>query len=555
MLNSAHSFKGHATFGWVADLLDNKIAVARAFAVNQGLTYSSSEDSIAKTVAIAAAVTPTDTSAALAKFDAEDSFSTTSPDSNSLAKYVDVTLAAYTVPPVGEGHVGWLQSGAQIRTSDAGADLLTFGMIYLDYRIPYSDISRVTKGPQLLLRWNGTGFDNAGSLVTGGMPNMYFSESVDSVGDMNGDGKPDVILGGNGQDLTGSKSEPSYVLLSNGAGYQVATLPNTARDPGTWNWAHGVASVKLADKPYKAAFVGDYIFGPSNLSILDASGQFTGLQSRLPKWLGTPSTDMNGYWADADMPVTAAVGADLDGDGADELIIGTTYSYHATSEALGFNKHGSFILKQDANGSFANENPRWLPDGPFAKRNCWDNATNSMGRNCYNLTVKQVAVADMNGDRRPDLVVQNHLYGMDLTGALRTASQTQILLNQGNLVFADKTTDYFGNDMASDMSVSGGFRHAYPVDLNGDRCMDLVLRGDANNSEKPRVFLNDCFGKMVDFSTELRALIPTAAAGIVVKLGGVPALILDETKHPNVMFHVIRFSRRIPTPVGGQIAW
>ena len=57
MLSSAHSFKGHAAWGWVADLLDNKVAVADYFAVQQGLSYNMAEDSITKGMAIAAAVT------------------------------------------------------------------------------------------------------------------------------------------------------------------------------------------------------------------------------------------------------------------------------------------------------------------------------------------------------------------------------------------------------------------------------------------------------------------------------------------------------------------
>jgi hypothetical protein len=65
MLDSAHTFKGDATWGWVADLLDNKYAVANYFSIQQGLNYNTPEDSITGTIAIAAAVTPTDTTAAI----------------------------------------------------------------------------------------------------------------------------------------------------------------------------------------------------------------------------------------------------------------------------------------------------------------------------------------------------------------------------------------------------------------------------------------------------------------------------------------------------------
>jgi hypothetical protein len=64
ILTAAHTFKGDATFGWVADLLDNKAAVANNIAVNWGLNYST--DAYTHGVAIAAAVTPTSTATAIA---------------------------------------------------------------------------------------------------------------------------------------------------------------------------------------------------------------------------------------------------------------------------------------------------------------------------------------------------------------------------------------------------------------------------------------------------------------------------------------------------------
>lgn len=65
ILNSAHSFKGNVTWGWVADLLDNKAAVADKFAVSWGLNYLNSETSIIQGMAIAKLVTATDTQAAI----------------------------------------------------------------------------------------------------------------------------------------------------------------------------------------------------------------------------------------------------------------------------------------------------------------------------------------------------------------------------------------------------------------------------------------------------------------------------------------------------------
>ncbi len=64
IVGTAHNFKGDPQYGWVADLLDNKVAVGTYFAVQQGLNYLTDVDSITNGVAIAAAVTPTDINAA-----------------------------------------------------------------------------------------------------------------------------------------------------------------------------------------------------------------------------------------------------------------------------------------------------------------------------------------------------------------------------------------------------------------------------------------------------------------------------------------------------------
>lgn len=61
ILNSAHSFKGDAIYGQVADLLDNRLIVANYFAVIQGLNYKTPSESITKGMEIASAVTAINT--------------------------------------------------------------------------------------------------------------------------------------------------------------------------------------------------------------------------------------------------------------------------------------------------------------------------------------------------------------------------------------------------------------------------------------------------------------------------------------------------------------
>lgn len=61
ILSAAHSFKGDATYGWVADLLDNKLAVSKAFAIDLGLGYVNDADAVSHGMAIVGVITPLNT--------------------------------------------------------------------------------------------------------------------------------------------------------------------------------------------------------------------------------------------------------------------------------------------------------------------------------------------------------------------------------------------------------------------------------------------------------------------------------------------------------------
>ncbi len=56
MLFAAHSFEGNAEWGWVPQLLDNKISTGKYFSVQQGLNYLNPQDSITKGQAIVQAI-------------------------------------------------------------------------------------------------------------------------------------------------------------------------------------------------------------------------------------------------------------------------------------------------------------------------------------------------------------------------------------------------------------------------------------------------------------------------------------------------------------------
>jgi len=65
MLDCAHQFKGHAQYGFVADLLGNKYSVGKTVAVDMGLVWNDPSQAITTGMQIAAAITPDDTQFAL----------------------------------------------------------------------------------------------------------------------------------------------------------------------------------------------------------------------------------------------------------------------------------------------------------------------------------------------------------------------------------------------------------------------------------------------------------------------------------------------------------
>lgn len=467
------------------------------------------------------------------------------PPTHTLTDYVDLQFDVFTGGNV-DTHYSLVTTIQQLEQGASG-DVVMVGNTYWDFSLVGLD--RYRAGPQNLLKWNGKTFDDIStSAVLGGIPNMFQSELGSMVGDFNGDGRLDVILGGNGPDTSGNTGEPTYALLSQGAsGYLTTQLPNNAGQAGFNSWVHGGTAVKLRDKKNKVVFIGDYAFGPSYLVDIAADGTSSKLAGRLPDYVGSASSALNGYFTSADFPVTAALAVDLDGDGADELVLGSLYSYSAALTNPALNAIDTILLKQDATGSFANSQMIALPNGPFGKIDCYQKA------NCENLTVKQITTADFNGDGLPDLLITHHSYNTSGDGG---GSATQLLINKGNLKFEDATIAWFGSNLQLS---NASHIHSYAADLNGDGCPDVVLRGDEINNVSTQVFLNDCKGHMVEFSKEFQALMPSGSkymhGGVPITLGGKPAILLFNSMGSPAKFSVVRFKNNIPTPISSTVKY
>ena len=72
IIDAAHGSKNNPEYGWVADLLDNKVIVGKFFSIQHGLNYSTPSESILKGVEIASKVTRIDTTEAKNKIGITD---------------------------------------------------------------------------------------------------------------------------------------------------------------------------------------------------------------------------------------------------------------------------------------------------------------------------------------------------------------------------------------------------------------------------------------------------------------------------------------------------
>jgi hypothetical protein len=242
-----------------------------------------------------------------------------------------------------------------------------------------------------VLLGNGNGSFAAGADYDTG----FFPGSV-AVGDLNGDGKPDLAV-------ANSASHSVSVLLGNGGGSFAAKVDYAT---GSTPRSVAVGDLNRDGKPDLAVTNS----GSSSVSVLLGNGG------------GSFAAKVD--YATGSTPRSVAVG-DLNGDGKPDLAVANEDS--ASVSVLLGNGDGSFAAKIDyATGSF-----------PYT-----------------------VAVGDLNGDGKPDLAVAN--------GASDSVS---VLLGNGDGSFAAKT-DY----------ATGSFPISVAVgDLNGDGKPDLAVASAGSN--------------------------------------------------------------------------
>lgn len=281
--------------------------------------------------------------------------------------------------------------------------------------------------------------------------------------DLNGDGRLDMVVG--------TTSSQVHYYLGNGTGLMNAVASVNYGASGNV-FSQAVADINGDNQPdlitgnVNASNIGLFINTANNTNLYQA-GQYMALAPN-----GQP---------------TRVQTADINGDGRQDLVAvmqnngGATLAVYFGTGQQATPFQAANPLNYGTNG--ANQTPQWMELGDLnndGKIDCVvsDSVTNTIrvfiGTGSANATFnppnnpvfvgagpQQIAIADMNGDGNPDVIVAN-----------RVASNVSVLLGSGDGNFSSRQ-DF--------PSVNGPWA-VYILDLNNDKRQDFVIVNELNST-------------------------------------------------------------------------
>lgn len=283
--------------------------------------------------------------------------------------------------------------------------------------------------------------------------------------DLNKDGRADVFVSAHGYDKDPFPGEKNALLLSQRAGKHV---PVKKGFPKFKDFSHGAALGDVNGDGWGDVYVGNGN-GQSKKSrpymLLGKKGNKVSISRKLAKDVLGDDT----YYSSAAL-------ADVDGDGRDDLILGTNGRGEKDDlqrNVIYFNKGKKDIFAADAPDVI-------LPWGRYGA------GTNTV----------DIRPVDVNSDGLVDLMMAQH-------GNIPTfhGYGIQLLVNQGKGKFKDETKKRLGGTIKD---AKGQFlNHLMPADFFGDGHPDFLTMGGVGDGAAPLFYINDGSGFFSRYEADL----------------------------------------------------
>jgi hypothetical protein len=316
---------------------------------------------------------------------------------------------------------------------------------------------------------NGTG---GGTTLT---DDDYFGTSVASLGELDGDGVTDLVVGGHGDDTGGPRRGAVYVLLMNSNGtakssQKVASgigggpiLPDRSffgRSAVSLGDLDGDGITEIAVGAYGDPAGGSYR-GAVHVLFMNADGTAKSSQKIASGTGGGPTVGDGDFFGHS----VASLG-DLDGDGITDLAVGAHYD---DTGAMNSNRGAVYVLLMNANGTVkaSQKIASGMVGAPdLESGNLFGSAVASLGDldgdGVTDLAVG--AVGDEEGGYRSGAV---HLLFMNANGTAKASRKITSATNGGPTLTAG---DNFGVAVAT------------LGDLDGDGVLDLAVGAHGDNT-------------------------------------------------------------------------
>jgi hypothetical protein len=345
-----------------------------------------------------------------------------------------------------------MAGAAQLKTGDFNGDGITDVLVS---RVNWSDVGVSPVALQVFLGDGKGGYtDGTAQVFAAGSAYVHYVPRI-FVADFNKDGVTDIFTPDFGVDGLPYPGGQNGLFLSSPASHQLvnatATLPQGLRQN------HGTSLGDINGDGYTDILVNalnDVNGHTEDLLINDGTGHFVSSPALLPAYLKSSANVAGHTWS---------MIADLNGDGAADIVLGTWNVSTMPSQ----------VLLNDGHGSFANAAPIDLPRSGVTGE-----------------SIVGIETIDLNGDALPDLVLSI----TNGSGGFYDVPYLQLLVNDGKGHFHDETQARLPQSTtAVPGAASDWYLSTRIVDLNNDGFQDIVV-DDANGSGPSKVLMNDGHG-------------------------------------------------------------